>query len=79
MSVNLSMVTVTKEAEILQEGFSLIFCRVKLLPDSNILVALPVLRLVTVSSFGALFCFSPLLRGLSLAISSRNCDKKRCC
>ena len=26
---------VTKEAEILQEGFSLIFCRVKLLPDSN--------------------------------------------
>ena len=24
-----------KEAEILQEGFSLIFCRVKLLPDSN--------------------------------------------
>ena len=27
---------VTKEAEILQEGFSLIFRRVKLLPDSNI-------------------------------------------
>ena len=27
---------VTKEAGILQEGFSLIFCRVKLLPDSNI-------------------------------------------
>jgi len=26
---------VTKEAEILQEGFSLIFCRVKLLLDSN--------------------------------------------
>ena len=28
---------VTKEAEILQEGFSLIFRRVELLPDSNIL------------------------------------------
>mgnify|MGYP000892399717 CR=1 FL=1 len=28
---------VTKEAEIPQEGFSLIFRRVKLLPDSNIL------------------------------------------
>ena len=26
---------VTKEAGILQEGFCLIFCRVKLLPDSN--------------------------------------------
>ena len=29
---------VTKEAKIPQEGFSLIFCRVKLLPDSNIFV-----------------------------------------
>ena len=34
-SVYFATSKVTKEAEILQEGFSLIFCRVKLLPDSN--------------------------------------------
>ena len=33
---------VTKEAKILQEGFSRIFCRVKLLPDSNILVLIAI-------------------------------------
>lgn len=33
---------VTKEAEIPQEGFSLIFCRLKLLPDSNILVLIAI-------------------------------------
>ena len=32
---------VTKEAEIPQEGFSLIFCHVKLLADSNILFYKP--------------------------------------
>ena len=37
-SVYFATSKVTKEAEILQEGFSLIFCRVKLLPDSNSLI-----------------------------------------
>ena len=37
-SVYFATSKVTKEAEILQEGFSLIFRRVKLLPDSNKLV-----------------------------------------
>ena len=35
---------VTKEAEILQESFSLIFCRVKLLPDSKNIHIIPLAR-----------------------------------
>ena len=44
---------VTKEAEIPQEGFSLIFRRVKLLPDSNISIWL-IFCMLTVTSIWAM-------------------------